>query len=130
MWKVNGENYHISTFPGQPLSKSLEEAMDLSQDRPLLLLLVGLERGPLSLLRITEGLLALKSSGSGSRKPRLTAMGIRCADHAAPPISANVGINFADKRRSLVGIVRLRTKATEFSFFFVLFLPAVFLRQN
>jgi hypothetical protein len=31
-WK----NYHISTFPGQSLSKSLEEAMDLSQDRLLL----------------------------------------------------------------------------------------------
>jgi hypothetical protein len=31
-WK----NYHISIFPGQSLSKSLEEAMDLSQDRLLL----------------------------------------------------------------------------------------------
>jgi hypothetical protein len=30
------ENYHISTFPGQSLSKSLEEAMDLSQARLLL----------------------------------------------------------------------------------------------
>jgi hypothetical protein len=29
-------NYHISTFPGQSLSKSLEEAMDLSEDRLLL----------------------------------------------------------------------------------------------
>jgi hypothetical protein len=31
-WK----NYYISTFPGQSASKSLEEAMDLSQDRLLL----------------------------------------------------------------------------------------------
>jgi hypothetical protein len=31
-WK----NYHITTFPGQSLSKTLEEAMDLSQDRPIL----------------------------------------------------------------------------------------------
>jgi hypothetical protein len=31
-WK----NYHITTFPGFSLSKTLEEAMDLSQDRPIL----------------------------------------------------------------------------------------------
>jgi hypothetical protein len=43
---------------------------------------VGLERGPLSLERITEELLEWKNSGSGSRKPRLTAVGIRCADQA------------------------------------------------
>jgi hypothetical protein len=43
---------------------------------------VGLERGPLNLERITEELLEWKSSGSGSRKPRLTAVGIRCADNA------------------------------------------------
>jgi hypothetical protein len=31
-WK----NYHIITFPGQSLSKTMEEAMDLSQDRLIL----------------------------------------------------------------------------------------------
>jgi hypothetical protein len=31
-WK----NYHIITFPGQSLSKTLEEAMDLLQDRLIL----------------------------------------------------------------------------------------------
>jgi hypothetical protein len=38
MWKANGKNYHITTFPGQSLSKtglSLEEAMDLSRDRQI-----------------------------------------------------------------------------------------------
>jgi hypothetical protein len=45
---------------------------------------VCLEQGPLSLMRITEELLEWKSSGSGSRKPRLTAVGCRCADHATP----------------------------------------------
>jgi hypothetical protein len=43
---------------------------------------VGLEQGPLSLVR----LLQWKSSGSGPRKPRLTAVGIHCADHTTPSI--------------------------------------------
>jgi hypothetical protein len=42
----------------------------------------GSGTGPLSLVSITEELLEPKSSGSGSRKPRLRAVGIRCADHA------------------------------------------------
>jgi hypothetical protein len=62
--------------------------------------IVGLERGPLSLVRITDDLLEWKSSGSGSRKSRLMTMGIRCADHAT------------SGGRS-VGIVCFRTKATE-----------------
>jgi hypothetical protein len=41
---------------------------------------VSLERGPLSLVSITEELLEWKSSGSGSRKSRLTVAEIRCAD--------------------------------------------------
>jgi hypothetical protein len=36
---------------------------------------VDLERGPLSLVRITEELLERKIIGCGSRKPRLTAVG-------------------------------------------------------
>jgi hypothetical protein len=47
---------------------------------------VGLKRVPLSLVRKTEELLERKSSGSGCRKPRLTAMGIRCADHVTQSI--------------------------------------------
>jgi hypothetical protein len=66
---------------------------------------VGVERGPLSLVSITEELLEQKTSNSRWGKPRLTAVGIRCADHALTwPRSSN---------RS-VGIVRLRTKPTEF----------------
>jgi hypothetical protein len=48
--------------------------------------IVGLERGPLSLVRITEELLEWKTIGSGSRKPKLAGVGIRCADHATPSI--------------------------------------------
>jgi hypothetical protein len=47
---------------------------------------VGLEQGPLSLVNITEELLEWKSSSSESRKPSLTAVGIRCADHTTPSI--------------------------------------------
>jgi hypothetical protein len=54
---------------------------------------MGLERGPLSLVSVSEELREWKSSGSGSRKPRLTAVVIR--------LSAKVGSNVADKRRSL-----------------------------
>jgi hypothetical protein len=35
-----------------------------------------------------------------SRKPKLTAVGIRCAEHATL-LTAKVATNFADKRRSL-----------------------------
>jgi hypothetical protein len=47
---------------------------------------VGLTRDPLSLVKITEELLEWKSSGSGYRKSKLTAVGFPCADHATPSI--------------------------------------------
>jgi hypothetical protein len=48
---------------------------------------VGLVRGPLSLVReYNWGATWMESSGSGSRKLRLTAVGTRCADHATPSI--------------------------------------------
>jgi hypothetical protein len=46
---------------------------------------VGLERGPLSLVRIIEELLEWKSSGSGLEN-RINGRGIRCADDATPYI--------------------------------------------
>jgi hypothetical protein len=68
---------------------------------------VGLERGPLSLVRSTEELLEWKSSGSGCRKPRL-----------GWPRDTLYPLKFALTSHTgggrSVGTVRLRTKATEF----------------
>jgi hypothetical protein len=46
--------------------------------------------------------------------PRLTAVGIRCAGHVTPSTRKSRHY-FADSGGRSVGIVRLRTKATEFS---------------
>jgi hypothetical protein len=77
---------------------------------------LGLERGSLSLMSITEELLEWKSSGSGSRKPRLKAVGIRCADNATPSIRKKLALSLPTSVGRSVDIVRLRTKTKEFSF--------------
>jgi hypothetical protein len=59
--------------------------------------LVGLERGPLSLVSTIEEPLGRKSSGSGIE---IREYGRKDPRH---PLSAKVGTNFADKRRSLAG---------------------------
>jgi hypothetical protein len=56
-----------------------------------------------------------KKVAAPSRKPRLTAVGIRCADHITPSTRKSRHY-FADSGGRSVSIVRLRTKATEFSF--------------
>jgi hypothetical protein len=73
----------------------------------------GLERGPLSLMITTEELLEKRSSDFG-----LESVGIRCADHVTPSTRKSRHY-FADSDGRSIGILRLRTKATEFSFFFL-----------
>jgi hypothetical protein len=61
---------------------------------------VGLERGPLSLVSTTDELLDRKVAAP-VYKTENTAVGIRHADHVAPSIRKKVCNHFADKRRSL-----------------------------
>jgi len=56
-----------------------------------------------------------KSSGSRSRKQRLTAVGTRCADHVTPFHPQKLALTSPTGGGRSVGIVRSRTKATEFS---------------
>jgi hypothetical protein len=75
---------------------------------------VRLERGPLSHVSITEELLELKSSGFGSRKPKLMTVG-SVALTTRHPLSAKFAITSSTRGGRSVCIVCLRTKATEFS---------------
>jgi hypothetical protein len=71
-----------------------------------------LERGPFSLVGTIEELLGRESSGSGL-KNREYGRRESATLTTSHPLSAEVGINFPDKRRSLGRIVRSRTQATE-----------------
>jgi len=55
-----------------------------------------------------------KSSGSRSRKQRLTAVGTRCADHVTPFYPQKLALTSPTGGGLSVGIVRVRTKSTEF----------------
>ena len=57
-----------------------------------------------------------KSSGSGSRKQRLTAGGTRCADDVTPLYPQKLPLTSPTGGGRSVGIVRVRTKGTEFMY--------------
>jgi hypothetical protein len=78
---------------------------------------VGLERGTLSLVRTIEELLG-RNRDSGIEIEN-TAMGIGCADHASPLSPQKLALTSPSSGSLSVGIVRSRTKATEFVFLFV-----------
>ena len=63
-----------------------------------------------------------KSIGSRSRKQILTAVGTRCADHVTPLYPQKLALTSPTGGGRSVGIVRMRTKATEFSFSFYIHL--------
>jgi hypothetical protein len=88
-WK----NYHIITFLGQSLSKTLEEAMDLSEDRLILELYLS--------TKVAGQKHEIIDSGNPLRRPRDTLYPQKLA--LTSPTSGG---------RS-VGIVRSRIKATE-----------------
>jgi hypothetical protein len=74
---------------------------------------VGLERGPLSLVRSIEELLESKEIAAPRLENRLTAVGFRCADHVTPLYLQKLALTSPTGGGRSVGIVRSRTKATE-----------------
>ena len=63
-----------------------------------------------------------KSSDSRSRKQRLTAVGTRFTAHVTPLYPQKLTLTSPTGGGRSVGIVRVRTKATEFSFSYLSFL--------
>jgi hypothetical protein len=53
----------------------------------------------------------------GNRKPKLTAVRIRCADHTTASIRQKLALTSPTSGGRSVGIVRLRTEAMEFVLF-------------
>jgi hypothetical protein len=77
---------------------------------------VGLKRGPLSLVSTTEELLDRKVAAP-VYKTENTAVGIRHADHVVPSIRKTLAITSPTSGSRTIGIVRSRTETMEFSFF-------------
>jgi hypothetical protein len=78
---------------------------------------VGLERGPLSLVSTTEELLDRKVAAP-VYKTENTAVGIRHADHVTPSIRKKLAITLPTSGGRSVGIVRSRSQIMEFNFLY------------
>jgi hypothetical protein len=81
-------------------------------------IVVGLERGPLSLVSTTEELLDRKVAAP-VWKTENTALGIRHTNHVAPSVRKKLVITSPTSGGRSVGIVRPRTQIMEFSFSFI-----------
>jgi hypothetical protein len=91
---------------------------------------VGLERGPLSVVSTTEELLGRNSSGSGL-EIREYGLGIRHADHVAHSIRKKLALISLTSGGRSVGILRLRTEATEFIYIYIyIYIYIAFLQFN
>jgi hypothetical protein len=77
--------------------------------------LVGLERGPLSLVSTSEELLDRKVADPVQKTEKM-AVGIRHDDHVAPFIRKKLIITLPTSCVRSVGIVRSRTQTMEFFF--------------
>ena len=79
---------------------------------------VGLEQGqPREPREVNWGAIWMKKvAASGLEKKRLTAVGTRCADHVTPLYPQKLALTSPTGGGRSVGIVRVRTKAMEFSF--------------
>ena len=76
---------------------------------------MGLERGPLSLVRSIEELLELKSRGSGPENRDERPWGSVALTNVTPLYPQKLAPTSLTGGGRSVGIVRSRTKATEFS---------------
>jgi hypothetical protein len=74
---------------------------------------MGLERGPISLVSTTEELLDRKVAAPVYKTENMT-VGISHADHVAPSISKKLAITSPKNGGRSVGIVRSQTQAMEF----------------
>jgi hypothetical protein len=83
---------------------------------PDFLKVVGLEQGTLSLVRITEELFEWKTIGSGSIKIEINGRGVPLRRPHDTLYQQELALTSPTSEDRSVGVVRLRTKATEFSF--------------
>jgi hypothetical protein len=109
-----GTNFaHKLRSSGQSSWLQIQRSKFDSRSYQMLWVVVGLERGPLSLMSTTEELLVKKKVVGSGLEIRDTAVGIRRADHAAPPISKSWQWLRRQAEIRSVGIVRWRTQVTE-----------------
>jgi hypothetical protein len=76
---------------------------------------VGLERGPLSLVRSVEEKKKKKVAVPGLENRDLTAVGTHCTDHVTPLYPQKLALTSPTSGGRSVGIVRSPAKAMEFS---------------